>query len=475
MAGAAPVGENGLVSSTPMDKAPPFLLSAAPASPQEAVLRCQAALMARARLAEGATALAVELGQLLGCRRVTVGLREGAGLCIAGSSHAGAIDARHLAAVQLTAAMHEALDQGLSVAWPPVVPHPPVSLAQRELAGTGSACSVPVVAGDRTVGALVLERDERPFTPAEIALCEDVGSFAGPVLRLQQVAQAPWRARLAERLRERLAAPRQRQLAWASAALALAVLLAVPLPWRVSAPARLEGAVQRAVVAATDGFLQQANVRPGDAVKAGQVLAQLSSQDLELERRRRESELRQHENAYRAAEARNDRTQMVISQARAAEAQALMALAEGQLERSQLVAPFDGIVIKGDLTQNLGAPVQKGEVLLVLAPGDSFRLIVEVDEADIAAVRPGQRGQLALAARPEDPLSFTTRRIVPVATSADGRNYFEVEAAPDRAQANLRPGLSGVAKIEAGEKPLAWLLFHRFAAWLRLAVWTVTP
>jgi multidrug resistance efflux pump len=210
-------------------------------------------------------------------------------------------------------------------------------------------------------------------------------------------------------------------------------------------------------------------------VKAGQVLAQLSSQDLELERRRRESELRQHENAYRAAEARNDRTQMVISQARAAEAQALMALAEGQLERSQLVAPFDGIVIKGDLTQNLGAPVQKGEVLLVLAPGDSFRLIVEVDEADIAAVRPGQRGQLALAARPEDPLSFTTRRIVPVATSADGRNYFEVEAAPDRAQANLRPGLSGVAKIEAGEKPLAWLLFHRFAAWLRLAVWTVTP
>jgi multidrug resistance efflux pump len=253
------------------------------------------------------------------------------------------------------------------------------------------------------------------------------------------------------------------------------VLLAVPLPWRVSAPARLEGSVQRAVVAATDGFLQQSNVRPGDRVKLGQVLAQLSSQDLELERKRRESELRQHENALRAAEARNDRTQMVISQSRAAEAQALLALAEGQLERSQLAAPFDGVVIKGGLAQNLGAPVQKGEVLLVLAPSDSFRLIVEVDEADIGAVRPGQRGQLALAARPEEPLRFTTRRIVPVATTAEGRNYFEVEATPDQAQANLRPGLSGVAKIEAGERPLAWLLLHRFATWLRMAAWTLSP
>jgi hypothetical protein len=48
-----------------------------------------------------------------------------------------------------------------------------------------------------------------------------------------------------------------------------------------------------------------------------------------------------------------------------------------------------------------------------------------------------------------------------------------VEGSPDEAQPNLRPGLSGVAKIEAGQRPLGWLLFHRFAAWLRLALWTV--
>jgi multidrug resistance efflux pump len=229
------------------------------------------------------------------------------------------------------------------------------------------------------------------------------------------------------------------------------------------------------VVAAADGFLQQVNVRPGDRVKAGQLLGQLSSQDLELERRRRESEMRQHENAYRAAQARNDRTQMVVSQSRAAEAQALLTLAETQLDRSQLVAPFDGVVIKGDLTQNLGAPVKKGEVLMVLSPSDNFRLILEVDEADIGAVKPGQGGRLALAARPEETLAFTTRRIVPLATAADGRNYFEVEAALAAPQPELRPGLSGIAKVEAGYRPLAWLVFHRAADWLRLALWTLGP
>lgn len=461
-----------------MDKAPPPLVSASLPPAQEAVLRCQAALLVRSSLVESATAFAVELGSLLQCRRVGVGLlREGAPLRIVASSQPTPVDPRHEAGRLLLAAMHEALDQGISVAWPPVAAHPPVSLAQRELAGTDSACSVPLVAAHRAVGAITLERGpgDAAFTPAELSLLEDIACFAGPVLVLQESAQAPWHRRIGARMRERVAAPGARQLAWGAGAIAAIAVLAVPFPWRVSAPARLEGSVQRAVVAASDGFLQQANVRPGDRVRAGQLLAQLSSQDMELERRRRESEVRQHENAYRAAEARNDRTQMVISQSRAAEAQALLDLAQAQLERSQLVAPFDGVVIKGDLSQNLGAPVQKGEVLMVLSPSDSYRLVLEVDESDIAAVHPGQHGQLALAARPDEPLRFTTRRIVPVATSAEGRNYFEVEATPDRVQADLRPGLSGVAKIDAGSRSLAWLLFHRAAAWLRLALWTVTP
>lgn len=460
-----------------MDKAPPHLLQAAAPhaalAATDAVLRCQAAMLARGPLGEAATALAAEVADLLQCRRVSVGLLQDGQARIAGSSQQVELDPRHDAAAAVLAAMHEAIDQRRVIAWPPVAGDTPISIAQRQLAGTGRACSVPLVAGERVMGALTLEREGMAFDAAQLALCEDIAAFAGPLLELKVQAEAPWRRRSAAWLRERLASSGRRHALVAGAVLVALAALALPWSWRVSAPARLEGSVQRAVVAPADGFLQQADVRPGDRVRAGQPLAQLSSQDLELERKRRESELRQHENAYRAALARNDRTQMVISQSRAAEAQALLELAETQLDRSRLVAPFDGVVIKGDLRQNLGAPVQKGETLLVLSPSESFRLIVEVDESDIAAVTPGQHGQLALAARPEQPLAFTTRRVVPVATAADGRNYFEVEAALDARAEGLRPGLSGVAKIEVGRRALGWLLFHRAVAWMRLALWSV--
>ncbi len=420
-----------------MDQASPPQLSSGPQGPlaaQDVILRCQAALLARSGLSEAGTALCVEMAELLSCHRVSLGLLEGGQLRIVAGSQASELDPRHDAALAIAAAMHEAVDQRLSVSWPPSRPDPPISLAHRQLAGTGHSCTVPVVCEQRIAGAITLERSAgAPFDMAQVALCEDIASFAAPVLELKRAAALPWHRRIAQSLRAAVAAPSRKRMAWAAAAVVAAAAMALPLPWRVSAPARLEGSVQRAVVAAADGFLQQANVRPGDRVVAGQVLAQLSSQDLELERRRRESELRQHESGYRAAQARNDRTQMVISQSKAAETQALLTLAETQIDRTRLQAPFDGIVIRGDLTQTLGAPVQRGEVLMVLAPNESFRLIVEVDETDIAAIRPGQKGQLALAARPEQPLAFTTRRIVPVATAADGRNYFEVEASPDQA------------------------------------------
>jgi multidrug resistance efflux pump len=436
-------------------------------------MRPVAAALARAGLPEAAAAFGSELCELLGCARVSVGLLDRDTLSLAGSSHPAELQPGQPGTGALLDAMQEALDQQQTVAWPAGTEH--ITLAHRQLAATGAACSIPLVDGTRLLGAMTLERTAPAFTAAELGALADLSRLAGPVFELKQQLAMPWHRRARQAVRERLAKPSRRRMAISGGIVLLALALAVPLPWRVSAPARLEGSVQRAVVAATDGFLQQANVRPGDRVQAGQVLAQLASQDLELERRRRESELRQHENAYRAAQSHADRAQMVSFQAKAAEAQALLSLVETQLQRARIEAPFDGIVIKGDLSQNLGAPVQRGEVLMVLAPNDSFRLILEVDEADVGAIRAGQRGELALAAQPDRTLAFVTRRIVPVAATAEGRNFFEVEAALQDALPQLRPGLSGVAKVDAGWRPLGWLLAHRGIDWLRLAWWKVTP
>jgi biotin carboxyl carrier protein len=458
-----------LSSPAPRGIAPPLLPL------QELLLRPLAAALVRPTLEQAAAAFCTELGESLRCARTTIGVVDERGLRLAGSSHPTDLQAGRSGATALIDAMQEAIDQAQAVAWPAPPGQDFITVAQRQLAGTGAVCTVPLVDGTRIVGALTLERAAPAFTLPELAVLGDAARLAGPVFELKRDAALPWHLRARRAARRLLEQPSRRRMTMAGGALALVAVLAVPLPWRVSAPARLEGSVQRAVVAATDGYLQQANVRPGDRVQAGQVLAELASQDLELERRRRESEMRQHENAYRAAQSRADRAQMVTLQARAAEAQAMLALVEAQLQRARIEAPFDGVVIKGDLSQNLGAPVQRGEVLMVLAPNDSFRLILEVDETDVAAIKPGQRGELALAAQPDRTLAFVTRRIVPVASAVDGRNFFEVEAGLEQTPPQLRPGLSGVAKVDAGWRPLGWLLTHRAIDWLRLAWWKVTP
>lgn len=456
-----------------MDKAPESLLLHAPEPPADAaaLLQMLAAVLARPGLEPAATALAVALSQSLGAAHVVVALRQGTRLASAGDSLANGPDARRDLPPPVQAALHEAIDQQRTVSWPPAREGDVIVQAQRQWAGAGSACAIPLAQEGRIVGAISLKRDA-PFTPAEITRAEDLALLAAPVLEARRQAELSGLRRWREQLQRRPGGLPRR----AGIALGLVAVLAVPVPWRVTAPARLEGLVQRALVAATDGYLQQVGARPGDTVREGQVLVQLASQDLELERRRREMELRQHETAFRAAQARQDRTQMVVSQSRAAEAEALLALAETQLARSRVTAPFDGVVIQGDLSPRLGAPVQRGEVLMVVAPAGGHRLIVEVDEADIGRVRAGQPGALALSARPGAPLAFTVERVLPVASVGEGRNFFEVEGQLSAGDAaTLRPGLSGVAKVDVGWRPLgAWLLARPWH-WLRLAWWRLGP
>jgi hypothetical protein len=62
--------------------------------------------------------------------------------------------------------------------------------------------------------------------------------------------------------------------------------------------------------------------------------------------------------------------------------------------------------------------------------------------------------------------------VTPVSSNRDGRNFFEVEGELEKTAAGLRPGLQGIAKIEAGREPLAWIWTHRFFDWMKLTLWS---
>ena len=178
---------------------------------------------------------------------------------------------------------------------------------------------------------------------------------------------------------------------------------------------------------------------------------------------------------YREALAGHDRAQVSIISAKRAQAAAQLDLVEENLLRTRLVVPFDGVVVRGDLSQSLGSPVERGDVLFEVAPLEGYRIILEVDERDVSDVAPGQRGRLTLSALPGQPLPLAVERVTPVAAAADGRNVFRVEARLERPAPGLRPGMEGVAKIEIERRRLIWIWTHGLVDWLRLWAWSWWP
>jgi hypothetical protein len=72
-------------------------------------------------------------------------------------------------------------------------------------------------------------------------------------------------------------------------------------------------------------------------------------------------------------------------------------------------------------------------------------------------------------------MRFTVRRITSVSTAQDGRNFFRVEAQVERPSPRLRIGMEGIAKVEVGERRLAWIWTHGLLDWARLALWSWLP
>lgn len=394
-------------------------------------------------------------------------------------------DGRSALARRLENAMEEAWDQRGSIAVPALLERPAtVDLAHQAVASGGAqtvaVASAVVLARSTPLGVLTAERSaDRPFDAHELAALEAWAQALGPVLALHREGER-WLAGRARRqwlaLREAVTDPRRPswRIGAAVVVLALVALVFAEGQWRISAPASIEGAMQRAVVAPFDGFVRSAPVKAGQRVKAGELLATLDDRDLLLERARHASERDRHERRYRDALSRHERAEARMAAAEMAEAQAQLALVDERLARTRLVAPYDGLVVSGDLTQQLGSPVEKGKTLFEVAPLDAFRVVLKVDESDMRGVAVGQRGQLVLAGLTSDKLGFAVRTIS-VAAPADGRNAFEVEAQLDAAPAGLRPGMEGVGKIEAGERRLLWIWTHRFTDWLRLKLWQWWP
>jgi len=347
--------------------------------------------------------------------------------------------------------------------------------------GAQSILSVPLMLGADCVGVLTLERSSGgAFNVVETAWLDTLASLLPAVIDQKRSAERGYIARMREDMRkllERLFGPRHLVWKFSAALLLVSVMLLalVQIDYRVTAKTVIEGELQLAAVAPFESFVVASYVRAGDVVKKGQVLCLLDDRDLKLEQRKWESEREQYLRKLREAVANHEMADVQILSAQVQQADAQQALAADRINHVKITAPFDGIVISGDLSQLIGSPVETGKQLFEIAPLQAYRVILQVDEDEMRHVKLGQKGQLMISGIVGDPIPLSVSKITPVATARDGRNFFRVEASLDRAEANLRPGMEGVGKISVGDRRLWWVLTHTFADWLRLTLWNWLP
>lgn len=451
-----------------------------------AALDLMAAILEAPRFGAAARALAGELASRLDCDRVSLGFRRRGHVRVCALSHTATVEGQMALVRDLGRLMDEALDQREILVYPPSDSDRLLILREHEAFardhGAAVLLTLPLYHGREAVAALTLERETgRPFSEAELDFAQAVAALAGPTLAEKRANDRWLGAKALDALRGQLVkllGPRHylRKAVALSLAVGAVFLATATDTYRVSADTVIEGAVQRQLVAPMDGYLADCDARAGDTVKAGAVICALDDRDLRLERLKWSSQRAQLLKQRDEARAQRDRAKLNIIRAQIQQADAQLALLDEQLARTRITAPFDGVLISGDLSQRLGGAVQRGEVLFEIAPLADYRVILRVDEHDIRDVSLDQRGTLVLAAMPDAPLAFTVQRIIPVADARDGRNFFPVEARlVERPALALRPGMEGVGKIDVDQRRLAWIWSHQLLDRLRLWWWRWVP
>jgi hypothetical protein len=421
-----------------------------------------------------------ELCAKFSCDRVSLGWLKGGYIELQSVSHMETFDRKMNVAQALEALMEECFDQDEEVVWPRPEGSKTV-IRDHARFGRDEAVnylvSLPLRLGTDVVGVVTCERNSKAFSSSEVnglrAICDQASRRLSDLKRSDR-----WiGARVAQSLKDSMGRLVGVENTWAKVGGILASLLLLFVmfgswDYRVEASFVLRTDDLTYIPVPFDAYIDEVNVDIGEQVSQGDFLLQLDVDALLLQ----ESEAIADVSRYKREEEKFRATQqladMRIAQAMKDQAQGALNGIRHKIQNARIVAPFDGIVVEGELKKMQGAPVKKGDVLFKVAALEKLYVELKVNERDIHEIEKGQMAEIAFVAQPALDFPVKVNHIYPAATIHSEENVFvlkgELSGAP---AAWWRPGMSGVAKIEVGERNIFWVLTHRTVEFLRLFLW----
>ena len=434
---------------------------------------------------EASNAFVTEMARRYDCERVALGVRRRRRTFVRAISHSAQFSDQMVLVDQLAGMMDEAVDQKGLVSFPDQQFSDQKIVYKHEQFikkfGAAHVLTIPLTYQDRFFGAVLLERAAgNPFTEDEVAEIESLSALHAYILHDKIELGRSIVAKNLSALTSVLEFLVGSQYMWRKViGLAIVGLLALSFFWQstdyVRAPATLRTVETRQISAPFTSYISEVHVVPGDLVRKGDPLFALDDRDLLLEELTLINTAKQLESEYREAQATFDSVGIRIKEAQIDQNTARLELVRRQIELARISAPFDGRILSGDLTQSVGAAVDRGDGLMALAMNDFFQVILEVQANRIDEIETGLSGDLVLQSMPEQTFSFEIDRITPVAEYDSGRTFFNVSASFADVDDKWRSGMEGIGKVDMGEQRMIILLSRDIVNWVRMQIWRWVP
>ncbi len=437
-------------------------------------------LNAENRFLAAAMTLVNETAARYQCSRVSLGWCNNGYVRLQSISHMERFEKKMDIVTDLEGAMEEAFDQDEEILWPCMDRNGAVTRDHEAYAKkqqTEHLISLPLRLNHRAQGVLTCEREDAPFSEDDVRSLRILGDQVS--CRLAELKQRDrwFGARLKDWIGRKVSGLLgvEHTLAKLISLLTGALLLfsiIVKIPYRVDAPFILRSEDVRQVSAPFDGYIDTVQVEIGQQIEQGDRLLLLDTDDLLLEESAALANLIRFQREAEKARVLNTLIEMKIAQARADQAQAKLEMIRHRLNQAEVRSPIAGIIVEGDLAELPGAPVSKGDILFKVARHENLFIEIKINEEDVHELSAGQSGQFAYVSRPQLKYPFKIYQIDPMALPGDAGNIFIARAQSLDASADWwRPGMSGIAKLDVGNRRIIWIITHRTIEFFQMLMW----
>lgn len=224
-------------------------------------------------------------------------------------------------------------------------------------------------------------------------------------------------------------------------------------------PGRLEAQARAPLYARVPGYLKGWNADIGTPVKAGQVLAEIETPDLDQQLAQARADLASATSNATLAETTATRWQTMVATGavskqaadeKSGDAQAkraLVASAQANVERmlamkgfARIVAPFDGIVTarNTDVGALVNAGSAAGQELFVVSDTTRLRVYVSVPQNYVPSIPPGTKARITVPEHPGRSFEAMLESSSQSVSAASGSTLMQL--AVDNADGALLPG-----------------------------------